>query len=96
MITAREAFSISLAATEAKILRAKLVAKETIDAIEAVIKCDAQEGHDRSIFHLYNYRNFISDYEKKVYRTELTEILETNGYTVKYNNTGEFLEIRFF
>ena len=96
MITAREAFSISLAATETKILRAKMVAKETIDAVEAVIKCDAQEVHDRSVFHLYNYRNFISDCEKKAYRTELTEILETNGYTVKYNHANEFLEIRFF
>lgn len=96
MMTAHEAMTIALAANQTKILRAKLVAKDTIDAIEAIIKCDEQEGHDRSIFHLYNYHSFISDCEKKAYRCELTEILTNHGYTVKYNNTGSFLEIRFF
>lgn len=96
MMTAHEAMIMALTANQTKILRAKLVAKDTIDVIEAIIKCDAQEGHDRSVFHLYNYHNFISDCEKKAYRYELTEILTTHGYTVKYNNAESFLEIRFF
>lgn len=96
MITATEAMRLSMAASETKITQAKMIAEDTIDAIEAIIKCDAKEGKIESTFHLYNYHDFNSETEKRAYRNHLKEILETNGYTVKYNSIGESFTIRFY
>ena len=95
MMTANEARTIAYDAFKAKRARVEMVAHNTIDAIEATIRCDAEEGKFESIFHLYNYHNFISDWEKNVYKDTLIKILETNGYRVKYNHTGNYLEIKF-
>lgn len=95
MMTANEARTIAYNAFKAKRAHVEMVAHNTIDAIEATIQCDAEEGKFESIFHLYNYHNFISDWEKNVYKDTLIKILETNGYRVKYNHTGNYLEIKF-
>lgn len=96
MMTANEARTIAYAAFEAKKTRVEMVAQDTMEAVEATIRCDAEEGKFESIFHLYNYRNFIFDWEKNVYKDTLIKILETNGYRAKYNHTSDYLEIKFF
>lgn len=96
MMTANEARTIAYATFEAKKTHAEMVAQDTIEAIESVIRCDAEEGKFESIFHLYNYRNFIFDWEKNIYKDTLIKILENNGYRAKYNRTGDYLEIKFF
>lgn len=95
MMTANEARTIAYDTFKAKRAHVEMVAQGTIEAVEATIRCDAEERKFESVFHLYNYRNFIFDWEKNIYKDTLIKILETNGYRVKYNHTGNYLEIKF-
>lgn len=95
MMTANEARTIAYDAFKAKKTHAEMMAQDTVEAVEATIRCDAKEGKFESVFHLYNYHNFIFDWEKNIYKDTLIKILETNGYRVKYNHTSNYLEIKF-